>query len=348
MSLRYIGSKARIAQAIVQRIGQPNGGVLVDAFSGTGAVAHAASREGWRVLVNDHLTSSAVTSFARVVARPDLQFSAVGGYESAIERLNRVTPRAGFIWREYSPASSRHCSTARMYFTEPNARRIDGVRRRIALWKHHDLIGDAEERVLIADLLAAANRVANTAGTYGCFLSKWQRQSLEHLVLVPRQLPEAAPASRMTTRDALDVECTPEDTVYLDPPYTKRQYAAYYHILETVALGDEPLVEGVCGIRPWRNWASPYCYKLRAAEALKKLVQALPSQRVFLSYSTEGHVSLTLLLSLLQDAGRVEMIEIDRVSRYRPNRAACEAGAEVGEVLFCIEKSGQRSERSEG
>ena len=43
---------------------------------------------------------------------------------------------------------------------------------------------------------------------------------------------------------------TAADTVYLDPPYTKRQYAAYYHILETISLGDEPIVEGICGIRP--------------------------------------------------------------------------------------------------
>ena len=43
---------------------------------------------------------------------------------------------------------------------------------------------------------------------------------------------------------------TAADTVYLDPPYTKRQYAAYYHILEAISLGDEPIVEGICGIRP--------------------------------------------------------------------------------------------------
>ena len=34
------------------------------------------------------------------------------------------------------------------------------------------------------------------------------------------------------------------DAVYADPPYTKRQYAAYYHILETIAAGDRPLISG--------------------------------------------------------------------------------------------------------
>ena len=219
MSFRYIGSKARIVDAIIERIGKPDGGVFVDAFSGTGAVARAASEAGWPVLVNDHLTSSAVMSFARVISCEEAVFAHFGGYEKAIATLNAVQLINGFIWREYSPASSLHCSVSRMYFTETNARRIDGIRQKIRSWKNKLLINDAEEKVLIADLMAAANRVANTAGTYGCFLSKWQRQSLDDLVLLPRSIPKAAPSARMMTGDVLDVECKLEDTVYLDPPW---------------------------------------------------------------------------------------------------------------------------------
>ena len=49
------------------------------------------------------------------------------------------------------------------------------------------------------------------------------------------------------------VQTDVRDTVYLDPPYTKRQYAAYYHVLETLAYGDEPEVSGVTGLRPWEG-----------------------------------------------------------------------------------------------
>jgi adenine-specific DNA-methyltransferase len=142
----------------------------------------------------------------------------------------------------------------------------------------------------------------------------------------------------MSNRDVLDVECTPDDTVYLDPPYTKRQYAAYYHILETMAIGDEPQVEGVCGIRPWRHIASDYCYKARAAEALRKLVATIPARRVFLSYSTEAHVPLEILSELLRGVGTVARHDLEAVGRYRPNRAASAGGSEVGEVLFYVEK----------
>ena len=181
-SIRYIGSKARIANSILQRISKPDGGVFIDAFCGTGAVAQAASRAGWDVLVNDHLTSSAVMAFARVVSREKADFAKLGGYRKAIAELNALQPANGFIWREYSPASSRHHSVSRMYFTEVNARKIDAIRYRIRSWKDNFLINRAEENVLLADLMGSANQVANTAGTYGCFLSKWWQEVYSRVV----------------------------------------------------------------------------------------------------------------------------------------------------------------------
>lgn len=344
MCFRYIGSKARVVSAILERVGDPDGGTFIDAFSGTGAVAKAAWDVGWRVHVNDHLTSAAIMSFARVTSSSRAKFSKTGGYSQAIAALNRAKPVAGFIWREYSPASTRHCRVSRMYFTEDNAQKIDGIRTQIEVWHRTGRVSDAEAYVLIADLMSAANRVANTAGTYGCFLSRWQRQALADVVLVPRCLPDVTRAARMTAVDVLDLECAPEDTVYLDPPYTKRQYAAYYHILETIALGDQPNVDGVGGIRPWRDKASDYCYKARAASALKKLVTTCSARRVFLSYSTEGHVPIHALASVLDGIGSVKQHVLDEVGRYRPNRTASQGGSSVQEVLFEIEKE-RRSRR---
>ena len=341
MCFRYIGSKARVVSAILERIGDPDGGTFVDAFSGTGAVAKAAWDVGWPVHVNDHLTSAAIMSFARVTSSGRARFTDLGGYSQAIEALNRVEPISGFIWREYSPASTRYCGVLRMYFTEDNAQRIDGIRAEIEAWRRAGLVSEEEEYVLIADLMGAANRVANTAGTYGCFLSQWQRQALAEVVLVPRDLPKLTRAATMTAVDVMDLKCASEDTVYLDPPYTKRQYAAYYHILETIALGDQPAVDGVGGIRPWRDKASDYCYKVRAADALRELIAACSARRVFLSYSTEGHVPIDVLTNTLDGIGAVKRHILDDVGRYRPNRTASRSGSSVREVLFEIDKEGQ-------
>ena len=341
MSFRYIGSKSRVVDAIMEYVGPPDGGCLVDAFCGTGVVAEAAANMGWPVLVNDHLASSATMSLARVLSRDQVEFELLGGYREAVHALNQSSPQPGFIWREYSPASSSHYAVSRKYFTEQNAQKIDGMRSTIAEWSAVGLISDLEEKLLIADLIGAANRVANTAGTYGCFLSSWQRQSLEPLSLVPRELKIKSQTARMSIRDALEVDYGLVDTVYLDPPYTKRQYAAYYHILETITVGDEPAVEGVCGIRPWRQFASDYCYKTRAVDAIRRLVTGIPARRIFLSYSNQGHIPLETLGEVLQESGSVVRYSLDRIGRYRPNRAACRAGASVDEVLFFVDRMAQ-------
>jgi adenine-specific DNA-methyltransferase len=135
------------------------------------------------------------------------------------------------------------------------------------------------------------------------------------------------------------VPMAPDDVAYFDPPYTKRQYAAYYHINETLACGDEPVVLGKTGLRPWRDKASDYCYKRRALDALHMLIASTEARRVFLSYSNEGHIDLDELLLRLTPLGHVELHEIATIGRYRPNQAASDAGDEVVEFLLELQKT---------
>src|SRR5689334_20609616 len=73
MSLRYIGSKARIADQIAAILGPwPGQGRFVDAFCGTGIVARHAADLGWPVLLNDHLTSSVAMASAQVLTGGDV------------------------------------------------------------------------------------------------------------------------------------------------------------------------------------------------------------------------------------------------------------------------------------
>ena len=190
MSLRYIGSKTRLVEAIVPVLGKPRRrrGAFVDAFCGTGAVAEAAARLGWPIRLNDHLACAIALAHARLISPASAHFEGLGGYAKAVELLNRVKPQEGFIWREYSPASRRYAGVSRMYFTEQNAARIDGIRQSIAQWRSDSLLSEAEERLLLADLLLATNRVANIAGTYGCFLSRWSPQSQGQVTLRARSL----------------------------------------------------------------------------------------------------------------------------------------------------------------
>ena len=329
--VRYLGSKARIVDQIVDLVGDPDDGTFVDPFAGTGVVAEAAAMRGWKVRAGDLLASAVLMTQARLLSHKEVQFRALGGYELALHALNELEGERGFFSREYTldgPAD-RH------YFVPENGRRIDAVRRQITAWRADGLISDQEHGLLLADLIGAANRVANIAGTYGCFLGGTTTPAaMRPLELVPSTLKDEPVDFALRIGDAAGVVTTSADTLYLDPPYTKRQYAAYYHIPETIAHEDEPTVGGKTGLRPWQDRSSDYCYKRRAHDTLVELIRQSSARRVLLSYSDEGHVDLDHLAADLQACGTVVLHEISSIGRYRPNVAASSARDEVLEYVL--------------
>lgn len=337
MGYRYIGSKARIVDEIIEYVKKTAtieaGGFFIDAFSGTGVVAEKAAQIGWPVHVNDMMMNAVIMSEARLLSSADVSFDCFGGYEEVIKALNGLSGEEGFIWREYSPASKKFQLNERRYFTEENAKKIDVISAKIHCWKKEKNISHKEFVLLMSDLIQAVNNVANIAGTYGCFLSRWTTQAKENLVLSTSTLKKVQTIYRTSNCDVFAVETQPEDIVYFDPPYTKRQYASYYHILETIVCGDQPEVTGVSGLRPWKDKASVFCYKTKALNALSELILKQKANRVILSYSNEGHIRLEELVDRLSPYGEVFLVELKTIGRYRPNRTAVENSAEVNEFL---------------
>lgn len=335
-SVRYIGSKTRIVDQIVAILGSPKaGGRFVDVFSGTGAVSRGAAMAGWAVYANDYLRSSAHLTLAQLIERKDASLAELGGYEAAIKLLNACKERPGFIYREYSPSGMSVSGHVRNYFTKENAARIDSIRRKIATWKKKGAISNNEEALLIADLLGAANAVANIAGTYGCFLRRFAPNAIRPLELKVRPLLDAGKSEfEVTAMDAFSLTARSEDVLYLDPPYTKRQYPAYYHVLETIAAGDEPIVGGVTGLRPWKDRSSPFCFKRKAPDAFRKILSRLPTNRALVSYSSDGHISLDDLVKVLGEFGRVKVCEVGTIGRYAPNARARKNSTSVIEYVL--------------
>ena len=335
MGYRYIGSKARIANEIIKCLGAPTAddSYFIDAFSGTGIVASKAADLGWNIRINDMMMNATVVSEAHLLSEEDVIFSALDGYVEAVKKLS-VARKEGFIWREYSPASALQVGIERRYFNEDNAQRIDGATNLIHAWKREGVISDKEFSLLLSTLIFAVNDVANIAGTYGCFLSKWTQQSMNQLNIVPLELRRNAVNYSVSNLDVFQVNSRACDVVYFDPPYTKRQYASYYHILETIVRGDEPIVEGVAGLRPWKDNASVFCYKTKALKALVKLVISQKADRVLISYSNDGHIQLDEFKKELEKTGYVEITEIGTIGKYRPNQIASSSGSDVNEYLI--------------
>jgi adenine-specific DNA-methyltransferase len=244
----------------------------------------------------------------------------------------------GFFWREYSSdGTPANGSKPRCYFTGLNGARIDAIRTTIAEWRNGGL-GSLAADLLLHDLILAANRVANIAGTYGYFRSKWNSASL-----LPLRL-EASPTSAYTVGHRVlqgkveeVVSVFSVDAIYLDPPYTKRQYGGNYHILETLAVEDEPEPRGEGGLRDWTGHASEFCYRRRARSAFKSVLDKARAPFVFVSYSEDAHLSTSELTELLEGYGRVARYD-QPLERFRSNGRVARSG-DVREHLYVLEMS---------
>lgn len=348
MSIEFLGHKESLLPFIMGTIERQTGEPcdVLDLFCGTGAVSAELKRRGYQVTANDNLTwcstfaeailfNDTEPSFEGVAARCDIgnaRAPTSKPYDDVLAYLNDLSPVEGFFWRNYSPASERFGGGERMYFTETNAGRIDAIRRNLREWV--GLLTVAERSLLLADLVRAANAVSNIAGTYGCYLKSWKRRALQQLKMKRSNLVAgAARGHRVFCADANELAADIEATiVYADPPYTKRQYAAYYHILETIVVGDEPAIMGSTGLRPWEDKASDYCYKSRALGALTDLVSNLTCRHFFMSYNEDGQMKHKAIIDVLSRFGRVQVFEVPH-RRYKSS-ARPHKGADVVERLY--------------
>jgi adenine-specific DNA-methyltransferase len=168
------------------------------------------------VRINDSLHSAVISAGARLISHDQVTFKKLGGYSGAVSKLNAVKPLHDFMWRTYSPASIDTCGIERRYFTEENAAKIDAMRCLIVEWKGAGYIDEIEERLLIADLFSALNRVANIAGTFGCFLSNGQANLKTRLPCVAVISKKLECVLRLAWV-MFDVPNVAHDLVYLDP-----------------------------------------------------------------------------------------------------------------------------------
>ncbi|MGE9781894.1 DNA adenine methylase [Janibacter sp. G368] len=338
MSYRYLGNKTRLADWIVSVIQRelPAGAAIADPMCGTASVSMALATAGYSVTAADALTFPVVHARTRLLAKEPPAFAALGGYEGALRWMQNARPVHGYFFREFgehgAPANGR---APRLYFSGANAAHIDGVRTAVRDLAADGKLTQVEHSVLLHHLILATNKVANISGTYGYFRRTLSAPSLRPLAFEPITF-ERTPGQHSVLQGPVE-EVGPSldvDAVYLDPPYTKRQYAGNYHVLETLAREDEPVANGDGGLRPWTDQASAFCYRRTAGQAFRETLKRLDAPHIFISYSEDGQVGETELASILSDIGTVTMHEQPH-SRYRSN-ARVKDGA-VLERLYHVE-----------
>ena len=356
--MRYIGNKTRLLGFIERKLVRRGiTGSAVDPFSGTASVAHHLKRLGFRVTASDIMTYGYVfaRAYVEVPARPAApgladEVLAVDGRDvpslsDVVAYLDGLDPLPGFIHRQFSPAGTAGREHGRMYFTPENAARIDHVRNRIEEWHRGDRIDRDLYHLLLATLIEAADRVANTTGVYASFVKSWQPNARRRLRLEPPEVVEGN-GCRAERKDALElvVDLEPFDLLYLDPPYNNRQYPGYYHIPELLAEGwfdGEPELRGKTGLAPDAGKRSDWSRTNRCELAFETLIATARWRHVVMSYNDEGIIPESTIERVLKEHGRKETYRRYRrgYKRYRSDADGehrSYSGDRTFEYLYCV------------
>jgi adenine-specific DNA-methyltransferase len=350
MAIEYLGHKESQLEFLLGPIdsvtqGRPHR--VADIFCGTASVSVALKERGHSVLANDSLAMCATFAQAALLNDEEPSFHGIlnsmprnaieSRYRQVLRFLELLPPREGFVTRNYSPRSLENCGQERRYFSVENALKIDAIRAQINEWGACLL--PKERALLLTDLVRAANAVSNIAGTYGCYLKHWKTRALTKLRLTPARFAQGGKDHDVTCMDsAVLAPNLSADIVYADPPYTKRQYSAYYHVPETIILDDDPVLDGSTGLRPWREKGSAWCYRRHAPETLSKLMDSLSCEWFLLSYSEDGQISHAEIMDILAKHGKLSVREKEGRRYKSANRA--HKGAAVTDRLYILRRSG--------
>ncbi len=133
----------------------------------------------------------------------------------------------------------------------------------------------------------ARDRYKNTLETYLLNLEKFTTLKISNFT------------NRAVRSDYSDFLSSPEfeeSVVYADPPYTRDHYSRFYHVLETLALRDDPKIStntahGVTGpsrgVYRLDRHQSPFCIRSQAPHAFERMFSKVAKRKVplILSYS---------------------------------------------------------------
>lgn len=334
--MRYIGNKGKIVEQIddlikLVKIDKENY-TFFDAFSGTATVGNH-FKDKFKIIANDTLYSSYVITQAKLNT-PDMKFSKLN--INPFELFNDVTKqKKDFIYNNYSLGGSE-----RMYFSEANASRIDYIRSKIEEWFTSGKIDSKEYYYLIACLLESVSKVANVAGVYGAYLKKWDPRAIKPMKFIRVDIEKNESKFENEVYNEKIEELINDvsgDILYLDPPYTKNQYSVQYHILETIALYDNPEIKGITGSRDTSNLTSDFSKIGNVHVAFEKIIARANFKHIILSYSSDGIMSKEYIESVLKRHGKPETLVFKRIEykRYLNSKAK---DKEHYEYLFYIEK----------
>lgn len=342
--MRYLGSKIKLLLSIEEVIKENNikGETFADLFGGTGCVGDF-FKDRYQIISNDFLFYSYVINRAKLKNEAIPQFNNFRKlYKIDIfEWLNIQEYKPDdtyFFYLNYTPVGNR------MFFTESNGIRIDGIRQQIEKLKNNNVISEDEYFFLLASMMESITKVSNISGTYEAFFKFWDSRAEKDFEIQPLEINEV----KLYADNILYNEDTNKlvreikgDIAYIDPPYTVTQYISAYHMFETLAKYDYPAIKGVGGKRGRGDKNSLYAQRTKAKLIFEDLFRQIQFKHILISYSNQGLVPIEELCELASHFAVDGIVKINHYDyrEYQNHRSSNKRNGEnLNEVIIYFEK----------
>lgn len=295
--MNYIGSKYSLMHFLVTNINsvitKNTNTVFADLFAGTGVVGAKYRSMGFNVISNDIQYYSYVLNKHFITNSSNIS-------SELVDYLNNLKGIEGFVYNNYCVGSG----SGRNYFSDENGKKCDVIRLELNYLLQNKEIDESVYYTLLASLLNSIDRVANTASVYGAFLKHIKSSAQKKLVLelLPQINGHIGKVYNMNINELISY--INGDVLYLDPPYNTRQYSANYHVLETIARYDNPVLFGKSGLRDYSSQKSAYCSKRTVEEVFEDLIKKAQFKYIFLSYNNEGLMNFDIIRKIMEKYGK--------------------------------------------
>jgi len=322
--------------------------IIVDGFSGSGAVARYFKQHSSKLITNDLEKYSKIINESFLKNKNEISFEEINHYTNLLnEKKFRTDLGKGIIEKLYSPEDTKNIKEGeRCFYTNENAKIIDNIRRTIDLE-----IPEHLKNIFLSILLYKASVHNNTSGVFKGFykgkkspLGKFGGEAenalqriLGEIIMEPIILSDFNCESECFQSDIniLMDELKDLDLVYYDPPYNQHPYGSNYHMLNTILDYVEPIeISKVAGIPV--NWKkSLYNKQKEALTAFTTLINKTKSKYIMISYNNEGFISYDEMIDMCQKRGDVRVFEI-LYNTFRASRNLKERNINVTEYLFLL------------
>ena len=303
-----MGSKSAILDFIFEKLGKLEYDSVLDAFSGSGAVAYEFKKRRKQVTANDFL------NFSHEICKAVIENSRQKINEEQLAKLQTPRPDASTTVRDYFE---------NVYFTREECYFLD------SLWAN---ISDMPRSYRKDLAIAAACRACQKRYPRGIFTvtgSKGRDQRRDFSIELPQHFVNAVESFNDAVFDngrdneaycgnIMGFKKTDFDLVYLDPPYwsplADNDYVRRYHFIEGYSKYWKDLnIDEKTKTKKFSSsyYPTPFSRRESATNALNELFQRFADSIIVVSYSSNSfpdRAELKAMLGKFKDEVRVEVM----------------------------------------